>query len=69
METVLEIIERKRNGIDPTENESIKIKTVVKHIFELMSSTEALIDFDTLHVISLLFPDEYDEGIEEFEKN
>jgi hypothetical protein len=68
MENIIKIIERKEKGIDCTKDESVLIKSVVKHIFELISTTEPLMDYDMLCKINLLFPIEYREGLDEFNK-
>lgn len=60
---VKKIIERKKQGVDCTEQESAEIKMFVKETIILAGSGDAQIIED----IQLLFPLEYGEAIDEME--
>lgn len=62
MKSIYEIIERKKNGIDCSENESVEIKN---WLLELKFPFEQPMVSD----IQLLFPIEYGEFLDEMETN
>jgi hypothetical protein len=65
METkIKEIIERKKNGVDCTEEESAELKGFLKEFIPLPSSG----DIQIIEDIQLLFPMEYGEALDEMEK-
>jgi hypothetical protein len=64
METkIKEIIERKKNGVDCTEEESAELKGFLKEFIPLPNSG----DIQMIEDIQLLFPLEYGEVLDEWE--
>jgi len=63
MDIVIEIIERKKNGIDCTEQESAEIKGFIKETLIMFGDGTVEIIED----IQELFPIEYGEAIDETE--
>jgi len=64
METkIKEIIERKKNGVDCTEEESAELKGFLKEFIPLPESG----DIQIIEEIQELFPIEYGEALDEWE--
>jgi hypothetical protein len=64
METkIKEIIERKKNGVDCTEEESAELKGFLKEFIPLPESG----DIQIIEEIQELFPIEYGESLDEWE--
>lgn len=61
METVIEILKRKKAGIDCTESESAEIKVFIKGHIPLIGSGE----IQLIEEIQTHFPIEYGEAIDE----
>jgi hypothetical protein len=61
---IKEIIERKKNGVDCTEEESAELKGFLKEFIPLPESS----DIQMIEDIQLLFPMEYGEALDEMEK-
>jgi len=65
METkIKEIIERKKNGVDCTEEESAELKGFLKEFIPLPQSG----DVQLIEEVQELFPLEYGEALDEMEK-
>lgn len=62
-ELVKEVIQRKKRGVDCTEEESAEIKMFIKKTFIQVASGEV----QTIEEIQELFPLEYGEAIDEME--
>lgn len=63
MQTISQILELKGYGIDCSEDESARIKRVVKNNLELPESQR---NNETLNKIQKLFPLQYNEAVNEF---